>query len=90
MIDDLLGSLLAALAPARVKPADPLEDPDPALTAFFAHLAEHASLYRSGRHLRSGRHRTCRTTFPQRSSPVHSSAWPPTGYSADARERRAR
>jgi AcrR family transcriptional regulator len=47
MIDDLLGSLLAALAPARVRPADPLEDPDPALTAFFTHFAEHASLYRS-------------------------------------------
>jgi AcrR family transcriptional regulator len=47
MIDDLIGSLLAALAPARVKSSDPAEDPDPALTAFFTHLGEHAGLYRS-------------------------------------------
>lgn len=33
---------------------------------------------------------TCRTTFPRRSSPARSSAWPPTGSSADARGRRPR
>src|SRR5215813_4251739 len=46
MLDDLFGFALALdTAPAR--PADPQEDPDPALTAFFAHFAEHAGLYRS-------------------------------------------
>ena len=46
MIDDLIEVVLA-LNPARANPSDAPEDPDPALTAFFAHFAEHASLYRS-------------------------------------------
>ncbi|MEQ4721065.1 TetR-like C-terminal domain-containing protein [Nonomuraea sp. B19D2] len=46
MIDDLIGVILA-LDPARADPSDPPEDPDPSLTAFFAHFAEHAGLYRS-------------------------------------------
>ncbi|MEU0791742.1 TetR/AcrR family transcriptional regulator [Amycolatopsis sp. NPDC005961] len=41
MIDDLLDSL------AAVGPEDPDACPSPALTRFFAHLAEHAGLYRS-------------------------------------------
>lgn len=48
MIDDMIG-LVIALDPARTDPSDPPTDPadpDPVLTAFFAHLAEHASLYR--------------------------------------------
>ena len=44
MLDDLFGFALALdTAPAHPSP----EDPDPALTAFFAHFAEHAGLYRS-------------------------------------------
>src|SRR5262249_30791078 len=44
MLDDLFGYVLALdTAPAHPSP----EDPDPALTAFFAHFAEHAGLYRS-------------------------------------------
>jgi AcrR family transcriptional regulator len=46
MIDDLLASL-SALDPAPGRSSDPREDPDPALTAFFTHFAEHAGLYRS-------------------------------------------
>ncbi|WP_433187553.1 TetR/AcrR family transcriptional regulator [Actinoallomurus sp. CA-150999] len=46
MIDDLIGFVLA-LDPAHANPSDPPEDPDPPLTAFFAHFAEHAGLYRS-------------------------------------------
>jgi AcrR family transcriptional regulator len=46
MLDDMFRSVLAIYA-ARGHPADPSEDPDPALTAFFSHFAEHASLYRS-------------------------------------------
>ncbi|MFJ9559849.1 TetR/AcrR family transcriptional regulator [Streptomyces fuscichromogenes] len=46
MIDDLIGVVLA-LDPARAHPSDPAQDPDPPLTAFFAHFAEHAGLYRS-------------------------------------------
>lgn len=46
MIDDLIGVVLA-LDPARASPSDFPEDPDPSLTAFFAHFAEHAGLYRS-------------------------------------------
>jgi AcrR family transcriptional regulator len=46
MIDDLIGVVLA-LDPARANPSGPPEDPDPPLTAFFAHFAEHAGLYRS-------------------------------------------
>jgi AcrR family transcriptional regulator len=46
MLDDMFKSVLAIWA-ARGHPSDPSEDPDPALTAFFAHFAEHASLYRS-------------------------------------------
>src|SRR5215469_1930585 len=46
MLDDMFGFVLALdTAPAR--PADFQEDPDPALTGFFAHFAEHAGLYRS-------------------------------------------
>ncbi|MGW0704470.1 TetR/AcrR family transcriptional regulator [Streptomyces sp. NPDC002643] len=48
MIDDMIG-LLTALDPARVNPSDRPEDPvdpDPVLTAFFTHFAEHAGLYR--------------------------------------------
>jgi AcrR family transcriptional regulator len=46
MIDDLIASL-TAIDPAPGRSADPREDPDPAVTAFFAHFAEHAGLYRS-------------------------------------------
>src|SRR5215475_790995 len=46
MLDDMFGFVLALDTP-RAHPADPPEDPDPALTAFFAHFAEHAGLYRS-------------------------------------------
>jgi AcrR family transcriptional regulator len=46
MIDDMIGFVLA-LDPARADPSDSPEDPDPTLTAFFAHFAEHAGLYRS-------------------------------------------
>ena len=46
MLDDLFGFVLA-LDTAPAHPAAPPEDPDPALTAFFAHFAEHAGLYRS-------------------------------------------
>ncbi|MEU6195407.1 TetR-like C-terminal domain-containing protein [Streptomyces sp. NPDC047061] len=49
MIDDLIGVVLA-IDPARANPSTPAqnpEDPDPPLTAFFAHFAEHAGLYRS-------------------------------------------
>src|SRR5262252_2289154 len=44
MLDDLFGFALA-LDTAPAHPSS--EDPDPALTAFFAHFAEHAGLYRS-------------------------------------------
>jgi AcrR family transcriptional regulator len=44
MLDDLFGFALALdTAPASGTP----EDPDPALTAFFTHFADHAGLYRS-------------------------------------------
>ncbi|MBP2328934.1 AcrR family transcriptional regulator [Kibdelosporangium banguiense] len=46
MIDDLIGVVIA-LDPAHANPSDSPEDPDPPLTAFFAHFAEHAGLYRS-------------------------------------------
>ena len=46
MLDDLFGFALA-LDTARARPADLKGDPDPALTAFFTHFAEHAGLYRS-------------------------------------------
>jgi AcrR family transcriptional regulator len=46
MLDDLFGHVLA-LDAAPAHPADFQEDPDPALTAFFTHFAEHAGLYRS-------------------------------------------
>ncbi|MCZ0997489.1 TetR-like C-terminal domain-containing protein [Streptomyces mirabilis] len=46
MIDDLIGVVLA-LGPTRANPSNPPEDPDPSLTAFFSHFAEHAGLYRS-------------------------------------------
>src|SRR5215475_8431670 len=40
MLDDMFGFVLA-LDTAPAHPAAPPEDPDPALTAFFAHFAEH-------------------------------------------------
>src|SRR6266498_3845057 len=119
MIDDLLASL-TTVDPAPAKPSDPREHPNPALTAFFTHFAEHAALYRSllgptgsarvidhvrRRTTEAARpyprrttvqngarptQRTRRATYPQRSSRAPSSAWPPTGCSADARDRRAR
>jgi AcrR family transcriptional regulator len=46
MIDDLIEAVLA-LDPTRAKSSGSTEDPDPSLTAFFAHFAEHAGLYRS-------------------------------------------
>jgi AcrR family transcriptional regulator len=46
MLDDLFRFALA-LDAAPAAPSDPAEDPDPALTAFFTHFAEHAGLYRS-------------------------------------------
>lgn len=46
MIDDLIGVLLA-LDPVHAHPSGTPEDPDPPLTAFFAHFAAHAGLYRS-------------------------------------------
>jgi AcrR family transcriptional regulator len=45
MLDDMFRSVLAIWT--RGHPAEVQEDPDPALTAFFAHFAQHASLYRS-------------------------------------------
>src|SRR6266542_2468497 len=80
MIDDLLASL-TTVDPAPAKPSDPRENPNPALTAFFTHFAEHAA---------RPTQRTRRATYPQPSSRAPSSAWPPTGCSADARDRRAR
>jgi AcrR family transcriptional regulator len=44
MLDDMFRSVLAIYA-ARAHPS--AEDPDPALTSFFTHFAEHAALYRS-------------------------------------------
>ena len=41
MIDDLIGHVLSVDADASD------EDPDPSLIAFFAHLADHAGLYRA-------------------------------------------
>jgi AcrR family transcriptional regulator len=46
MIDDLIASL-TAIDTAPAQPADPWEDPNPAVTAFFTHFAAHAGLYRS-------------------------------------------
>ena len=46
MLDDMFRSVLAIYA-TRDDPAGRSEDPDPALTAFFTHFAEHAGLYRS-------------------------------------------
>lgn len=46
MIDDLIGVVLA-LEATVANPSDSPEDPDPSLTAFFTHFAEHAGLYRS-------------------------------------------
>jgi AcrR family transcriptional regulator len=46
MLDDLFAHVLA-LDAAPAHPADFQEDPDPALTAFFTHFADHAGLYRS-------------------------------------------
>jgi len=46
MLDDMFGYVLA-LDTARPHSSDFQEDPDPALTGFFAHFAAHAGLYRS-------------------------------------------
>jgi AcrR family transcriptional regulator len=46
MLDDMFRSVLAIWAD-RGHPSGAAEDPDPALTAFFTHFAEHAGLYRS-------------------------------------------
>jgi Transcriptional regulator C-terminal region len=45
MLDDMFRSVLAIWT--RDHPSENQDDPDPALTAFFAHFAEHAGLYRS-------------------------------------------
>jgi AcrR family transcriptional regulator len=45
-LDDLFRFALA-LDAARAHRSETQEDPDPALTAFFIHFAEHAGLYRS-------------------------------------------
>jgi AcrR family transcriptional regulator len=46
MIDDMLAPLTAATATAT-RPPKQADDPNPAVTAFFTHFAEHAGLYRS-------------------------------------------
>jgi AcrR family transcriptional regulator len=46
MLDDLFGFALA-LDTASAHPTETPQDPDPALTGFFTHFAEHAGLYRS-------------------------------------------
>src|SRR5215469_8721935 len=46
MIDDMLAPLTAA-PPTATGPSEHGEDPNPAVTAFFTHFAEHAGLYRS-------------------------------------------
>ncbi|MBP2327099.1 AcrR family transcriptional regulator [Kibdelosporangium banguiense] len=46
MIDDLIGVVLA-LDPAHANTSESSAGPDPALTAFFAHFADHVGLYRS-------------------------------------------
>src|SRR5262249_39962613 len=44
---DALFRFALALDTAPADPSEPPEAPDPALTAFFPHFAEHAGLYRS-------------------------------------------
>ncbi|MBP2323121.1 AcrR family transcriptional regulator [Kibdelosporangium banguiense] len=46
MIDDLIG-VVVDLDATRDQPSESSKDPDPTLTAFFTHFAEHAGLYRS-------------------------------------------
>jgi AcrR family transcriptional regulator len=46
MIDDMLAPL-TAVDPNATRPSEQAEDPNPAVTAFFTHFAEHAGLYRS-------------------------------------------
>jgi AcrR family transcriptional regulator len=46
MIDHMLAPL-TAVDPTATRRSDPEEDPNPAVTAFFTHVAEHAGLYRS-------------------------------------------
>jgi AcrR family transcriptional regulator len=75
MLDDMF-ALALALDTAPGHPPDPREDPDPALT--------------TPRRRTRPAHPASPSTCPQRSSPAHSSAWPPTGCSAAARERRSR
>ena len=73
MIDDLIASL-TAIDPAPAKPSDPRQDPNPAVTAFFTHFAEHAGLYRSllgpTGSARVIEHVRLRTTAAARLSPV--------------------
>ena len=73
MIDDLIASL-TAIDPAPTKPSDPRGDPNPAVTAFFTHFAEHAGLYRSllgpTGSARVIEHVRLRTTAAARLSPV--------------------
>jgi hypothetical protein len=82
VIDDLIASL-AAIEPAPTKPSEPGGDPNPAVTAFFTHFAEHAGLYRS---LLGPR-----TTAAARLSPVlRATDGLAERHRADARERRAK
>jgi AcrR family transcriptional regulator len=73
MIDDLIASL-TAVDPAPTKPSEPRGDPNPAVTAFFTHFAEHAGLYRSllgpTGSARVIEHVRLRTTAAARLSPV--------------------
>jgi AcrR family transcriptional regulator len=73
MIDDLISSL-TAIEPAPTQAPDHPEDPNPAVTGFFAHFAQHASLYRSllgpTGSARVIEHVRLRTTAAARLSPV--------------------
>jgi AcrR family transcriptional regulator len=90
MLDDLFGVVLA-LDTARGHPSDSPEDPDPALTAFFTHFAEHAGLYRSLlgptgsarviEHVR--RHTTAAAHFSGRLAPTDDTPPPETAGSSD-------
>src|SRR5262252_7135760 len=97
MLDDMFGYVLA-LDTARAHSADFQEDPDPALTGFFAHFAAHAGLYRSllgptgsARVIEHVRRRTTAAAhYSGRLAPTDVTPPPQTGCSADARERRSR
>jgi AcrR family transcriptional regulator len=73
MIDDLIASL-TAIDPGPANPSDPRDDPNPAVTAFFTHFAEHAGLYRSllgpNGSARVIEHVRLRTTAAARVSPL--------------------